>query len=156
MAFTMKEKTVRNDLCVRDLMSPDVITVRPDDSVAKAYELMLEHRFRHLVVSDPDGDLVGLLTHRDLLRSSLIERSELSMGLQCTVMQRIRVDEVMTSEVETAEAVQPLAEAARLMFENKYGCLPVLDGDRVVGILTESDFVRFFAGIPGPSQGKPS
>ena len=101
----MEEKTVKNDLCVRDLMSPDVITVRPDDSVATAYELMLEHRFRHLVVSDADGDLVGLLTHRDLLRSSLIERSELSMGLQCTVMQRIRVDDTCQRDVAARRAV---------------------------------------------------
>src|SRR4051812_11158388 len=76
---------------------------------------------------------------------SLIERPELPLTLQHTVMQRILVEEVMTSEVETIEAAQPLEEAAQIMFENKYGCLPVVEGSRVVGILTESDFVRFFA-----------
>ncbi|HSS52704.1 MAG TPA: CBS domain-containing protein [Thermoanaerobaculia bacterium] len=135
----------KTDLKVRDLMTPSVISVRADDTVAAAYELMLDHRFRHLVVIDRDGDLVGLLTHRDLLRHSLIERVELPLSLQRTVMRRIRVEEVMTSEVETAEAGQRLEEAALLMFENKYGCLPVVEGSRVVGILTESDFVRFFA-----------
>ena len=133
------------ELRVRDLMTPNVVSVRPEDSVAAAYELMLDHRFRHLVVFDKDGDLVGLLTHRDLLRHSLIERAELPLSLQRSVMRRIRVEEVMTSEVETAEAGQPLEEAAQVMFENKYGCLPVVEGSRVVGILTEADFVRFFA-----------
>ena len=141
----MTTKTSMTDLRVRDLMTPGVVSVRPEDSVAAAYELMLDNRFRHLVVIDRDGDLVGLLTHRDLLRHSLIERAELPVSLQCTVMRRILVEEVMTSEVETAEAGQLLAEAALIMFQNKYGCMPVVEGSRVVGILTEADFVRFFA-----------
>jgi CBS domain-containing membrane protein len=134
-----------NELRVRDLMTPNVVTVGPHDSIATAYELMLDNRFRHLVVLDAEGDLVGLLTHRDLLRYSLIERSELPLSMQRSILRRIRVEEVMTSEVETAEPGQWLQEAAQVMFENKYGCLPVVEGSRVVGILTEADFVRFFA-----------
>ena len=134
-----------SELRVRDLMTPDVVSVRTEDTVATAYELMLDHRFRHLIVVDGDGDLVGLLTHRDLLRHSLIERAGLPLSLQRTVMQRIQVGEVMTSEVETAEPDQLLQEAALAMFDNKYGCLPVVEGSRVVGILTEADFVRYFA-----------
>ena len=134
-----------SELRVRDLMTPNVVTVRSGDSVATAYELMLDHRFRHLVVVDAEGELVGLLTHRGLLRHSLIERAGLPLSLQNGVMQRIRVEEAMTSDVETAEPDQWLQEAALVMFENKYGCLPVVEGTRPVGILTESDFVRFFA-----------
>jgi CBS domain-containing membrane protein len=126
-------------------MTPHVISVQPEDSIAKAYELMLDNRIRHLAVLDGDGDLVGLLTHRDLLRNSLIERAGLPLSLQNNIIQRIRVEEVMTSEVETAEPAQWLHEAAQIMFENKYGCLPVVEGSRVLGILTEADFVRFFA-----------
>ena len=137
-----------SELRVRDLMTPNVVTVRPDDTIARAYELMLDNRFRHLVVVDGEGDLVGLLTHRDLLRHALIERTDLPLSLQRGVLRRIRVEEVMTSEVETAEPGQWLQEAAVVMFENKYGCLPVVEGSRVVGILTEADFVRFFALTP--------
>ena len=134
-----------SELRVRDFMTPNVVTVQSRDSVATAYELMLDHRFRHLVVVDADGDLVGLLSHRDLLRHSLIERAGLPLSLQNNVMQRIRVEEVMTSDVETTEPGQWLREAALVMYENKYGCLPVVEGTRPVGILTEADFVRFFA-----------
>jgi CBS domain-containing membrane protein len=137
-----------NDLRVRDFMTPNVVTVRPDDTIAKAYELMLDNRFRHLVVVDGEGDLLGLLTHRDLLRYALIERTDLPLSLQRGVLKRIRVEEVMTSEVETAEPGQWLQEAALVMFDNKYGCLPVVEGQRVVGILTEADFVRFFSMTP--------
>jgi CBS domain-containing membrane protein len=140
--------TPMNEMRVRDLMTPDVVSVRPDDNIATAYGLMLDHRFRHLVVVDGDGDLVGLLTHRDLLRHSLIERAELPLSLQRSVMRRIRVEEVMTSEVETADPGQWLQEAAQVMFENKLGCLPVVEGPRVMGILTETDFVRHFALAP--------
>lgn len=134
-----------NELRVRDLMTPNVVTVRLGDTVATAYQLMLDNRFRHLIVIDDERDLIGLLTHRDLLRHSLIERTGLPLSFQKDVMQRIRVEEVMTSEVETAEPGQLLQTAAQVMYENKYGCLPVVEGSRVVGILTEADFVRFFA-----------
>jgi CBS domain-containing membrane protein len=136
-----------NELRVRDLMTPNVVTVRPGDSIAMAHQLMLDHRFRHLVVVDTEGDLVGLLTQRDLLRHSLTERSELPLNVQRTIMRRIRVEEVMTSEVETTASGEWLYQAASVMFENKYGCLPVVEGTRVVGILTEADFVRFFAQV---------
>lgn len=139
-----------NEFRVRDLMTPTVVTVQPDDSVAMAHELMLDHRFRHLVVVDAEGDLVGLLTQRDLLRHSLAERLDLPLNVQRAVMRRIRVEEVMTSEVETTEPGEWLHQAASVMFENKYGCLPVVEGTRVVGILTEADFVRFFAQVPWP------
>ncbi|HEX5760077.1 MAG TPA: CBS domain-containing protein [Thermoanaerobaculia bacterium] len=134
-----------HDLRVRDLMSPGVIAVGPEESLAKAYELMLDHRIRHLLVVDAEGDLVGLLTHRDLLRHSLIEQVALPLRLARTVLRRLRVDEAMTSEVETADPEELLGEAAVTMFDNKYGCLPVVEGARPVGILTEADFVRFFA-----------
>jgi CBS domain-containing membrane protein len=135
----------RTDLRVSDLMTRTLISVRPGDHIATAYDLMLEHRFRHMVVLDEEDRLVGLLTHRDLLRHSLIERAELPLSLQRNVMRRIRVEEVMTSEVETTTPGQTLAEVARIMYEGKYGCLPVVERSRLVGILTESDFVRFFA-----------
>ena len=134
-----------SELQVRDFMTPNVVTVGPDDTIARAYELMLDNRFRHLIVVDGEGDLVGLLTHRDLLRYALIERTDLPLSLQRGVLRRIRVEEVMTSEVETAEPGQLLHEAAQVMLDNKYGCLPVTEGSRVVGIITEADFVRFFA-----------
>jgi CBS domain-containing membrane protein len=107
-----------------------------------------------VVDGDGDGDLVGLLSHRDLLRSSLIERAGLPLSFQNDVMRRIRVEEVMTSEVETAEAGQPLQEAALLMFENKYGCLPVVEGARVVGTVEMAKrwFYRRMMGERVPSE----
>ena len=132
------------NLNVKDLMTSVVLSVHPDDTVDTVYDLMNERGIRHLTVVDRDGDLVGLVSHRDLLRHSPIERAEVPVFLMREILRRTRVEEVMTSEVETAEPDTPASEAARIMFENKFGCLPVLESSKLVGILTESDFVRFF------------
>jgi CBS domain-containing membrane protein len=132
------------NLKVRDLMTEVVLSVHADDTVEKVYDLMNERGIRHLTVVDADGDLVGLVSHRDLLRHSPIERAEVPVFLMRQILRRTLVEEVMTSEVETADPDLPLSEAARVMFENKFGCLPVLESSKLVGILTESDFVRFF------------
>jgi CBS domain-containing membrane protein len=132
------------NLRVRDLMTSEVLSVHTDDTVEKVYDLMNERGIRHLTVVDRDGDLVGLVSHRDLLRHSPIERAEVPVFLMREILRRTRVEEVMTSEVETAEPDTLASEAARTMFENKFGCLPVLERSKLVGILTESDFVRFF------------
>lgn len=147
------------DLRVRDLMTERVVTVRPGDTVDRIYDAMTQHSIRHLAVIDDDGDLVGVVSHRDLLRHALIERVDLPLFVQRAVLRRTRVEEIMTSEIETAEPDQPLAEAAQVMFDNKLGCLPVVEGWRVVGILTESDFVRYFtqgqaSGGEGTSQAR--
>lgn len=132
------------NLRVRDLMTDVVLSVQADDTVEKVYDLMNERGIRHLTVVDADGDLVGVVSHRDLLRHSPIERAEVPAFLMREILRRTSVAEVMTSEVETADPDLPLSEAAKVMFENKFGCLPVLEISRLVGILTESDFVRFF------------
>ena len=132
-------------LRVRDLMTDQVLSVHPGDTVDKIYDAMSERSIRHIAVIDDEGDLVGVVTHRDLLRHALIERSDLPLFVQRALLKRTKVEEIMTSEVETAEPDLPLAEAAHIMFENKFGCLPVVEGWRVVGILTESDFVRYFS-----------
>ena len=132
------------DLKVRDLMTEVVLSVHADDTVEKVYDLMNDRGIRHLTVVDADGDLVGIVSHRDLLRHSPIERAEVPVFLMREILRKTLVEEVMTSEVETAEPDLPLSEAAQVMFENKFGCLPVLEDSKLVGILTESDFVRFF------------
>jgi CBS domain-containing membrane protein len=139
-----REENPMKNLKVRDLMTEVVLSVHPEDTVDKVYDLMNERGIRHLTVVDADGDLVGLVSHRDLLRHAPIERAEVPVFLLREVLRRTLVEEVMTSEVETADPDLPLAAAAQVMFDNKFGCLPVLEDAKLVGILTESDFVRFF------------
>ena len=131
-------------LIVRDLMTSRVFSLRPGNNLAAAYELMVAEHVRHVPVVDPGGDLVGLVTHRDLLRSGFIEGEELPSSDMQEKLWRRKLREIMATEVETTEPEADLREAAVTLFENKLGCLPVVEGTRLVGILTEADFVRYF------------
>jgi CBS domain-containing protein len=129
---------------VRDLMTPDPYTLQPRDTLAALYDLMDTHRVRHVPIVDGDGELVGLLTHTDLAMTALGSLSDLPLSQERDLLQRRRVRGVMVTELETVEPDTSLAEAASTLLENKIGCLPVVEGSRLVGILTESDFVRRF------------
>lgn len=125
-------------------MTPNPYTLRPRDTLAALYDVMDTHRVRHVPIVDDDGDLVGLLTHTDLAMAALGSLSDLPLSQERDLLQRRRVREVMVTELETVEPDTALAEAAAILFENKIGCLPVVEGNHLVGILTESDFVRRF------------
>lgn len=128
-------------LRARDLMTPDVFTVTPDDDVLAAQELMYDKNIRHVLVVDDDGLLAGLVSDRDLLRRA-VAAEELPLTAQRAVLRTLKVRDVMTADVETVDVDDELATAAQLMLENKYGCLPVLEEGLLAGILTEADFVR--------------
>jgi CBS domain-containing membrane protein len=129
---------------VEDLMTAKVFALRPGDDLGTLHDLMLDHDVRHVPVVDRDGDLVGLVSHRDLLRNALIEQP-VPGYVERAVLERLAVRDVMVSDVESIAPDADLREAAQTMFENKYGCLPVVVGRRLVGILTEADFVRLMA-----------
>ncbi len=133
-------------LSVRDLMTDKIFALRADDDIQMARDLMDERNVRHVPVVDEDRNLVGLVSERDLLRSMYPSTSELPVGTQHAVLKRVKVSAIMTRDVETVEPDDDLAAAAQVMLDNKYGCVPVVvDGGRVEGILTESDFVRYLA-----------
>lgn len=135
-------------IAVSDAMTGRVYTVEPDDPLSLVWEVMRERGVRHVPVLDAEGDLVGLVTHRDLLRASLVEQNDLPRVIEGALLERTRVADVMIQNVETVSPEDELSDAARLMLEQKFGCLPVVEGRRPVGILTESDFVRWVAGDP--------
>ena len=141
----MDRRPEEDNMRVSDLMSSQVIATRSEDSIATLHNLMLEHDIRHIPVVNPENELVGLVSHRDLLRQSLVEQSDVPEFIEDEVRERITVGEVMTTGVLSIEPDADIREAAQAMYENKFGSLPVVEGDHLVGILTESDFVRLMA-----------
>lgn len=132
-------------LKVRDMMTERVFSLLPSDSLRDARELMWEHNVRHVPVVDEERDLVGLLSHRDLLRFTQSFGDTMTLADQNLSLEEARIADLMIDEVATVEPDTDVRTAAGTMLENKFGCLPVVDGTRLAGILTESDFVRLLA-----------
>ena len=125
-----------------ELMSTDLVTLTEDETLAHAQRCMARGRIRHLPVTR-DGRLVGLITHRDLLAASFSIFADVASDEQRRVFVTVPVVEVMHRNLVTVRPELPVAEAARILLENKYGCLPVVDEHGLlVGILTEADFLR--------------
>jgi CBS domain-containing protein len=137
-------------LRVSDLMTRQVATLQRNDKLSIADQVMQLGRIRHMPVLDEDGQLAGVVSQRDLFRGSLAKAFGYGTSAQKRVLDTITVKEVMATDPITATPEQPLAEAAALMLERKIGCLPVVEDGKLVGILTESDFVGWFA--RGPRQ----
>jgi CBS domain-containing membrane protein len=127
---------------VRDLMTTAVKTLRRNDQLSIADDLMRAERIRHLPVLDEEDRLCGVVSQRDLFRGALASALGYGELAQRKLLGTLVVKEVMATEVVTTTKGTPLREAARLMLERKIGCLPVLEGERLVGILTEGDFVK--------------
>jgi acetoin utilization protein AcuB len=133
---------------IKDLMTRNVVTIPATATCAKAVETMFHHRVRHLPVVDAGGKLCGIVTDRDL-RHHLFEPQVLEdIGTTPVedLLRAIAVSEVMSVPVVTVGPTASLETAARLMLEDKVGSLPVVDGGRVVGIITETDLLRRIVG----------
>ena len=131
-----------NWMKVVDVMTKDPLTVRPDETIGQADELMNENRIRQLPVVDGNA-LLGIITDRDirsfLADSSLLDPAERAKGL------RTKVKDVMTSEPLTLSPDDDLKEAVELLIEEKIGGIPVIDGaEGLVGIVTYVDVLRCF------------
>lgn len=128
-------------ICVEDIMTRHPHTLGTSASLADARRLMAEFDVRHIPVVDEGGDLVGLVTHRDVLEasSSVLDDDEQERARHDS---HIVLEEVMTTELDLVEPAASLREAALLMRNHRHGCLPVLSGDELVGIITDTDFVE--------------
>jgi len=134
------------DMRVRDIMSQDVTTLKRNDKLTLADDIMQLGRIRHLPVLGDDGkQLVGIVSQRDLFRGALAHALGYGQHAQRKVLDTLFVKEVMSSDVITTTPDTPLAEAARVLVERKIGCLPVVEDGRFVGIVTEGDFVAMVA-----------
>ena len=130
---------------VRDVMTPDPFTLGRNDRLSVADDLMSQERIRHIPVLDDDGLLAGIISQRDLFRGALLRALGYGSRAEQMMLDTVVVKEAMTEEVLTTTLDTPVAEAARSMVERGVGCLPVLDGDRLVGIVTEGTFARLVA-----------
>ncbi len=129
---------------VRELMTGQPITVGPEIPVFDARQIMLKERIRHLLVTEGTR-LVGIVTDRDIRLNLPSQATSLSMWEVNYLLAKLTVGKVMTRSVIITGPDQDATDAARLLLEHKIGALPVLDGEHLVGIVTETDVLRAFA-----------
>lgn len=129
-------------MLVRELMTPNPVTVQPDTSVPEALRLMRQRKVRRLPVVDSQGRLVGIVSDKDLLYASPSPATTLAVWEIPDLLGKIKVEKVMTTDVVTVAEKTPLEEAARLMADRKIGGLPVMQGPDLVGIITETDLFK--------------
>jgi acetoin utilization protein AcuB len=132
-------------MVVRDIMTRDPFTVTSETSVVDARAEMSRRNIRHLLVIDEGGLLIGIVTDRDIRSSLPSSATSLSVWEVNYLLARLSVKEVMSKAVITIDPERDVRQAARILIDHKIGGLPVLEGRRLVGIVTDTDLLRALA-----------
>jgi acetoin utilization protein AcuB len=139
-------------MLVGERMSKQVITIRPEIPIQEALVMMHKEHVRRFPVIDPHGRMIGLVSESDLMNASPSEATSLSVWELNYLISKITVERVMTRKIITTTEDTPLEEAARIMADNKIGSLPVMQGESVIGIITETDLFKIFLELLGARE----
>lgn len=137
---------------VREVMTHEVATLKASDHLDLVHDVMTLGRIRHMPVLASER-VVGIVSQRDLFRAAVSSVLDFRPAAEREWLRKVRVEEVMTKSVETADPDWPITTAVALMLDKKIGCLPVVEGGRLVGLLSESDCLRLLARLLAPGAG---
>jgi len=139
-------------MLVKNRMSTPVITIEPDIPIMEALNLMKTKQIRRMPVVDSKGKLIGIVSDKDLLNAGPSDATSLSVWEINYLVGKITVKKVMTKNVLAINENTPIEEAARIMVDNKVGGLPVMSGNMIVGIITESDLFKVLLELMGARE----
>lgn len=139
-------------MLVKDMMTPNPITATPDTTHKQASDLMREHHIHHLPIVDRHGKLAGIIVESDLFQAQPTPATTLSIYEIHSLLSSLKLKQIMRRPVYTTGPDCPLEEAARLMHQHNIGCLPVLDGDALVGIVTDTDIFKTLVTLLGGGE----
>ncbi len=128
---------------VKDLMQTDTVTLQTNDTLDIAEDIMSLGRLRHLPVVQVGNRLVGMVSQRDLLRASLSSALNVSAYKRQQWLEKIAVRDVMSKGVVSVEADADIKDALDVLLGEKFGCLPVVEAKKLVGVLTETDLLEY-------------
>ena len=126
---------------VAEIMSKDIEVVERNDNLRSVEERMAAKQLRHLPVLE-QGEVVGMVTQRDLFKAAMSSTMGYGAKAQQAYLQSVRVKEIMTYPVVTVSPDTSVAEAAEMMITIGIGCLPVVDAQQLIGIVTKTDLLR--------------
>ena len=129
-------------MLIKERMSKPAITAPPEMPIQDALNLMHKKGIRRLPVVDKRSKLIGIVSDRDLLHASPSDATSLSVWELNYLLSKVTLKRVMSAPVITVSPDTPVQEAARIMVEKKIGGLPVIQGGKLVGIITETDLFK--------------
>ena len=138
----MVDSAVQPGVTVRDIMAKNPVVLGRNDTLDLVEDIMNLGRIRHMPVVDEEK-LVGIVSQRDLFRSALITALGFGRKTQRALIKTIKVKEIMTEHPITISSDATVKEAARVMMENKIGCLPVVEDEKLLGLITETDILCY-------------
>jgi CBS domain-containing protein len=121
-------------MLVKEIMTTNVKTIRPEDSIKQLAEEMVKNKIGSLVVVSGSGEVVGIATERDIIEDVILLGKE---------PEDVKVQDIMTKELITVNPGNSLEEAADVMVNHKIKKLPVIEGGRLVGIVTATDLIAY-------------
>ena len=139
-------------MLVKGRMSAPIIATTADTQIMEAMDVMKKNNIRRMPVLDKDSKLIGIVSDKDLLNAAPSDATSLSVWEVNYLVARIKVKDVMTKEVMTVAGDTPVEEAARMMADSKIGGLPVVLGDEVVGLITETDLFKLLVEMMGARE----
>jgi len=129
-------------ITVNEFMTADPFTLCESDSLSDARKVMTERNIRHIPVIDKDKLLLGLITQRDVLAATDPKSKQQTKSSPCQGDEDIKLSEIMMRDVSVIHDKDSLRQAAMYIQSHKYGCLPVVSNDCLIGIITDSDFIQ--------------
>jgi len=129
-------------LKIKDIMTSEVFVLHAAQTLELVRSLMRIKHVRHVPIVEPDNTFVGLMTHRDLLAQTISHLAEVDDEEQEYLDRHIHIMNIMKTDVTTVDPEMNVCNAITMLLEHKYGCLPVVTDGKLVGIVTEADFMK--------------
>ena len=129
-------------MVISEIMTRELVTLSPEQSLREAVELLLAHRIRHLPVVEEGSRLVGIVTDRDVKRATPSLLSGVGREEYERVLEETRVAQFMTREPMVISPGTPVKTVVKILVDTKVGALPVVNAGHLVGIVTEIDLLR--------------
>lgn len=137
---------------IKNRMTPNPITATPRTNYNEALRLMRENNVKHLPIVNEKGSLVGIVTQSDMLEAEPSPVTSLSVYEIASLLETVTMAQIMSHPVMAVEDTCSLSNAARFMLEHDIGCLPVMQDDKLVGIITDTDIFKTFVEVSGGGQ----
>ena len=139
---------------VQNWMTTDVVSVGPDTSLLKVGKLMKDHHIRRIPVVDENGQVIGIISDRDVRDASPSKATTLDMYEMHYLLAELKAKNIMTAKPITVKPTDTVEQAALIMLDNKVGGLPVVDDSgKLVGIISDHDVVKALVDITGARMG---